>query len=84
MWKSDGEERYERFRKAGEERWKEKVEDVHGDREGDKTAAFLSRRTASLLGLNNTTQSQNQPGWFSSAMQIPQTARHTHTLVFLE
>lgn len=46
------------FRKWGKEGWKEKVGDAEGDRKGDKTAAFLSRGAASLLGLPDLTQSR--------------------------
>lgn len=76
VWKSDDEERYECVRKAGEERWKEKVGD---DREGDKTTAFLSMSAASLLGLNNKTQAQNLDGFHQRSRFLTCTHMHIHS-----
>lgn len=64
----------------GKERWKKKVGHIGGDKKGDKTAAFLSRGAAALLGLPRLDTVSHQPGCYSSVMQMPhQTLAHTHT-----
>ena len=64
----------------GEERWKEKVGHVGGDRKGDKTAAFLSRVRCISPWATRPDRVSHQPGCYSSVMQTPhQTLAHAHT-----